>query len=204
MKIQEARSGEVRILTPDGDLHSADECAALDQQFGTVLGQAARFVVLDLSQVGQLGGPALRSLLLAARKLQRRSGRMVLCRLTAHVQRVFAVSGLDRDVLLADSIEDAVRIVAQPGAAPPRPGAQSPAAASGSDALSALAELVRQAIGPDTSGESAAAPAAPSPERAAEAVPDALVMMVLEALTADLRAPRPPGSMTRPAAPGGH
>ncbi len=114
MEIQEERVGDALVLAPDGDLNSAEDCRALEQRLNAAIVAGTRFLVLDCARVGHLKSPALRALLPVSRRLIRASGRLVLCGMTAKVQKAFSISGLDREFSVATQRDAALRLVAEP------------------------------------------------------------------------------------------
>ena len=114
MEIREERAGDVLVLLPDGDLSTGEDCRALEQNLARVLSGGTLLVVLDFSRVGRLTSPALRALLLASRKLARAKGRLVLCGMTAKVQKAFSLSGFDRDFSVVAEREAAVLRALEP------------------------------------------------------------------------------------------
>jgi anti-anti-sigma factor len=185
MRIKETRKSDTWVLAPDGNLAGADDCAALDGKLESVTAQGARFIVLDLGEVGQIAGPALRTLVLTARKLRRKQGRLVLCRLSEPVQRIFALSGFDRHVALVGTVPEALRRVFESTVRLSRPPSVAPPASvvPEPDRASTLADLVLGVVGAGAPVPAAAPPTLPGGERA-EPVPDGLAALVLALLSA--------------------
>jgi anti-sigma B factor antagonist len=114
MEIREERAGDALVLAPDGNLSTGEDCHALENRLSAALTAGNRFLVVDCARVGHLTSPALRALLLAARKLTRASGRLVLCGMTAKVQKAFSISGFDRDFSVVPDRETALQLVFEP------------------------------------------------------------------------------------------
>lgn len=143
MEIRDEPVGEVLVLSPDGDLSTAEDCHALEQRLSAAVAAGNRFVVVDCARVGHLTSPALRALLLASRKLARAKGRLVLCGMTPKVQKAFSISGFDRDFTVLPARDAALRAALEPplvapakavAPRPPAPAPPSPAAAPPSPA----------------------------------------------------------------------
>ena len=67
----------------------------IDLRFTALTATRAALIVVDLSQVSFLASIGIRSLLLSARALSRRGGRMVLASPQPRVEEVLKVAGID-------------------------------------------------------------------------------------------------------------
>jgi anti-anti-sigma factor len=181
MEIREEMAGEVLVLAPDGDLSAAENCHALEQRLSAAVSAGTRLVVVDCAQVGHLTSPALRALLLTSRKLARAGGRLVLCGMTAKVQKAFAISGFDRDFSVVPARHDAIGTAREP---PARPAAAK-ASAKPAPALAAReAAIPSPASSAAPAPSAASAPPAPSAAPASGASPDPRLAVALRLLVA--------------------
>lgn len=93
MELDEIRHDTALLIAPRGrlDLHSV---AAFDER---LLERAAaeRAIVLDFSHVDYINSAGLRTLLRAAKQLDRAGGRLLLCALTDNIREVLHLSGFD-------------------------------------------------------------------------------------------------------------
>lgn len=124
MEIEEIREGEVVIVAPHGKLDTQTE-AAFERKLKDLLEAQARFLVVDFGKVDYVSGGALRALLLTARRLGTRGGRLILCRLSGVVHQAFTISGFDRVFVMVSTRAEAVETANGPpegAAAGPAPG----------------------------------------------------------------------------------
>lgn len=117
MTIHEEQRGEVLVLAPDGSLTGGEDVAALETRLASAVKARPSGLVVDGTAVDELTSAAIRALLMATRKLARTKGRLVLCALTPHVQRAFALSGFDRDFTVVATRDEAVRAALAPAGA---------------------------------------------------------------------------------------
>jgi anti-sigma B factor antagonist len=71
-----------------------------------------RALIVDLSQVAFIASLGLRLLIVAARAVQRKGGRMVLLQPVPDVEAVLVTSGTDQVVPIAHSLDEALHAVA--------------------------------------------------------------------------------------------
>jgi anti-sigma B factor antagonist len=86
--------GTTRTLTVHGELDLA-VVAELDAAVGAALRHHSETVVVDLSGIEFIDSSGVRCLLRAQRQAEARRVRLVVCRAPEHVQRVFALCGLE-------------------------------------------------------------------------------------------------------------
>ncbi|HEY3383798.1 MAG TPA: STAS domain-containing protein [Vicinamibacterales bacterium] len=205
MEIREAHEGDVLVLAPEGSLTSPEDCSPLEKRMGVAVKQGTRYVVLDCGNVSQMTANAIRTLLPASRKLGRLKGRIVLCGMSAKLQKAFAISGFDRDFTVVPTRQEAVARALEPVAAapskrpasvpvsagpaapepplPPPPSPPPPApevAPQAPDPRLDIADALLQALGVE--GRLRAAPPVPGAATLADA--DAVAAVVLGALAA--------------------
>ena len=108
MDLREYREGEAVILAADGELNTAQDCAALERRLSQLFEAGSRCLVLDCEKTARVSAAAIRLLLIAQRRLDQARGCLVLCGLGSVVERVFAISGFDRDFAIARSRAEAV------------------------------------------------------------------------------------------------
>jgi len=94
MEISETRSGTTLVIMPAGRL-SAESAPAFQERVLTLIDAGEPSVLLDLAQLDYISSAGLRSLLIAAKRVQALDGRFALCALTENVGHVFRMSGFD-------------------------------------------------------------------------------------------------------------
>jgi len=109
MQVEELPGGVSRIKL-DGDL-DAKGSSEIEVSFAAVT-SARDKVVVDLSKVGFLASIGIRSLLLAAKTISRRGGKMVLLAPNEDVEKVLVTSGANQVVAIQGNLEGALAAVA--------------------------------------------------------------------------------------------
>ena len=94
MEIGEAKSGGTLVMTPTGRLN-AESAQAFQERLLSRIDAGETSLLLDLAQLDYISSAGLRSLLIAAKRVQASDGRFALCALTANVREVFRMSGFD-------------------------------------------------------------------------------------------------------------
>ena len=94
MEISETKSGGTLVITPVGRLN-AESAQAFQERLLSSIDAGETSVLLDLAALDYISSAGLRSLLIAAKRLQARDGRFAICALTANVREVFRMSGFD-------------------------------------------------------------------------------------------------------------
>jgi anti-anti-sigma factor len=94
MEISETKSGGTLVMTPTGRLN-AESAQAFQERLLSCIDVGETSILLDLAQLDYISSAGLRSLLIAAKRLQARDGRFAVCALTANVREVFRMSGFD-------------------------------------------------------------------------------------------------------------
>ncbi len=95
MEIEETQSGKVLILHPQGRLDGVSAPLLQESALGHVdAGETS--LVLDLEKVDYISSAGLRAVLVAAKRLQKIGGRLVVCSLRGIVLEVFDMSGFDQ------------------------------------------------------------------------------------------------------------
>jgi anti-sigma B factor antagonist len=123
------------------DLHTVPE---LKRTLAELAELDSPHVIVDLTHAALVDSTALGALLETARNLRARGGELVVSCRDRSIRKVFAITGVDRLILMHASLEEAVghalerRLDLAPGPAPPTPPEAS-AAASGAEAGSTAA-----------------------------------------------------------------
>lgn len=102
--------GGVTLVRLDGalDIAGAD---SIDLRMSTLAGSRKRIVV-DMQKVTYLASTALRTLIVNARTVTGRGGRLAVFNSPVDVAKVLHVSGVDRIIPVCGSMHDAVETVA--------------------------------------------------------------------------------------------
>jgi anti-anti-sigma factor len=103
--LQQAQDGIV-ILNIVGRLDAVSSIDA-DREFGKVLDAGNDKLLIDLSQLEYISSAGLRVLLVVAKRIQQKGGKVVLCNLLPNVTEVFEISGFSSIFKIFKSTEEA-------------------------------------------------------------------------------------------------
>lgn len=92
MELTEENANEVTIVAVAGRLDAA-ATRQLAEQLTALIGAGRSRLVIDVSRLDYIGSMGLRALLIACGHAAQAQGRLVLCGLTAPVQRVIELGG---------------------------------------------------------------------------------------------------------------
>jgi anti-anti-sigma factor len=107
IKITQARSGEVCVITLAGRIDStnADEVMT---QLNTLVDAGERSILIDFAAVLYLTSAAFRALLVATDSAERKRSRLMLCGVVGHVRELFEMGGLLDVFTIMGSREEAL------------------------------------------------------------------------------------------------
>ena|SRR5690606_17470538 len=108
MTLSSEKIGQVFVISLSGQINSAN-ASTVESGLLAFVEQGERLCVLDLDGVDYISSAGLRVILMLAKRLKEKSGRLVLCGLQPLVHEVFDVSGFlsildvttDRNVAVA-------------------------------------------------------------------------------------------------------
>lgn len=101
---------ETLILTPRGRLDTTST-ADFERKVMGHLGKGATRLALDFDHLDFVSSSAIRILLIAAKALGERGGRLAVCNLKPHVAEVFRISGIHRVIDVYGSRGDALAAI---------------------------------------------------------------------------------------------
>jgi len=103
--VEELANGVTKaVLSGRMDIEGAQ---AVDMRFNVIAG-AKKAVVVDMSGVSFIASMGLRTLMVAARAISNRGGRMAIAAAQPNVLKVLTSSGADEVIVIADSLESAI------------------------------------------------------------------------------------------------
>ena len=79
-------------LTLEGRLDS-NTSETLAQQLNATMDTGQHNLIVDFSQLAYISSAGLRVLLMAAKRVKRENGALILCGMQDHIREVFAISG---------------------------------------------------------------------------------------------------------------
>jgi anti-sigma B factor antagonist len=94
MRMAEARKGAILVLAPQGRLDAGTTGEFEERLRATIDGGETR-ILLDFSRLTAISSAGLRSLIVAAKRLEGGKGELAICGLTQNVASIFRRSGFD-------------------------------------------------------------------------------------------------------------
>ena len=102
MKLSEHITGDVLTIAVAGHL-SASAAETLETRLLETTQDGARWIVLDCSRLYSMDIVGLRAVLQNVRRLNALGGALVLCDLRSNIQKLFDISGFDKECLILPS-----------------------------------------------------------------------------------------------------
>lgn len=108
MDVEEKRRGQVLVLYLSGRL---DNAAAHEfvKQITMCIEMGEQQILINFEQLLYLSSSGLRVLLGAAKRMQKKQGKLVLCSLTGIVWRIVEIAKFDQILTIYNSEEEALR-----------------------------------------------------------------------------------------------
>ncbi len=119
LTVEQARYGEVTVLTPVGriDQETAEAFQTrLLGEIGATAGEAGH-IALDFEGIEFITSLGLRALMIGAKEMRGAERRLVVANLTPIVREVFQISRFDRVIEVHDTLQDAVAAISPDAAA---------------------------------------------------------------------------------------
>jgi anti-anti-sigma factor len=110
MQIQEDKQGEVLIVRVSEHLDTASATIFESRLLG-LIDRGERMIVVDCSALEYVNSAGLKVFLLAAKRLEPLSGKLVLCSLAPSVLMIFEMIGFTRIMKIVPSLDEALRIL---------------------------------------------------------------------------------------------
>ena len=107
MNISTGRQGAVLIAWAEGHVDGSN-AQQFHEALESVLNADDRVMALDLSGLTYVSSAGLRIVLLVAKTLQQRRGRLIVCSPPKAVRELFQISGFDKIVAMRESCDEAV------------------------------------------------------------------------------------------------
>ncbi len=108
MQIKESKQGDVLILTVSEHLDSATSPIFESRLLG-LIDRGERKIVVDCGSLEYVNSAGLKVFLLAAKRLEPLTGKLVLCALAPSVLMIFEMIGFTRIMKIVPSIDDAMK-----------------------------------------------------------------------------------------------
>lgn len=108
MIITEERKDKVLVLAVEGRLDSSTS-AQLEKKLLAVMDSGETYLILDFASMDYISSAGLRVLLMAAKRIGKAEGKLVLAALSANVKEVFDITGFTDIFIIAESREEAFK-----------------------------------------------------------------------------------------------
>ena len=112
LSVKEGRVGQVLVLSPEGRLDSVNAGEFQALVMGHIDGGEESMIV-DFSHLDYISSAGIRVARLASKALEESEGQFMLCAMSDHISRVFRISGFDRVIAIADTLEDALALISR-------------------------------------------------------------------------------------------
>ncbi|MBO5762992.1 MAG: STAS domain-containing protein [Lentisphaeria bacterium] len=107
--IQVSNRNDWSIVTIDGELNSVNAPDA-DVRISGALANSAN-LIFDFSKLEYISSAGLRSLLLGAKQIRERNGKMAIAGASERIRKVFQLSGLIRHLNCFETLEEAEKFI---------------------------------------------------------------------------------------------
>ena len=107
MTIQAERKGETLVIGADGRIDGSN-ARAFQDDLDAAIEEGDRAVVLNFESLIYISSAGIRVILLTARTLERRGGKLALSSLSEPIKEIFAISGFDKIIPIHTSVDDAI------------------------------------------------------------------------------------------------
>ncbi|MDD3118632.1 MAG: STAS domain-containing protein [Victivallales bacterium] len=107
MEITQQQSDGIAIIALDGRLDAVTSADA-EREFNSVLDSGREKLLIDLSHLEYISSAGLRILLVVAKRVQQKGGKIALNGLTTGVREVFEISGFSAIFKIFDRRDDAL------------------------------------------------------------------------------------------------
>ncbi|MBF0157907.1 MAG: STAS domain-containing protein [Magnetococcales bacterium] len=107
MEIEQQQHGEMLVLTPHGRIDS-NTSPHFEEQLLSAVQEGHVDMVLNFCHIDYISSAGLRVLLMAAKRVKPKGGRVALCAVQAHIQEVFRISGFISLFQFHATLEDAM------------------------------------------------------------------------------------------------
>lgn len=111
MQTDEIKHGSVMIVSVQGHLDTVTS-PPFEERLLKLIATGERQIVVDCRALDYINSTGLKAFLIAARKIEMESGKLVLCALAPSVMTIFQVIGFTRIIHITSSREEAVRMFA--------------------------------------------------------------------------------------------
>ncbi|MCF8266679.1 MAG: STAS domain-containing protein [Ignavibacteriales bacterium] len=108
MNVSEERQDSHYILSLAGRL-DASTSNAFEEKFLSLIDEGETNILLNFSQLDYISSSGLRVLLLGAKKIKTKSGKISLCNLKSHIMEVFEIAGFLPLFKIYDSLDEALK-----------------------------------------------------------------------------------------------
>ncbi|MBF0610511.1 MAG: STAS domain-containing protein [Magnetococcales bacterium] len=107
MEIEQEQKGTFWVVTPHGRIDSSTS-SLFEERLMALLQSGGTDLVLDFRHIDYISSAGLRVLLMAAKRVKPKGGRVALCAVQAHIHEVFRVSGFTSLFQFFSTLDDAL------------------------------------------------------------------------------------------------
>ena len=108
LHIETEQRGECLILTPHERIDSS-VARDFENFMQARLSEGNVKVIVDFSRLGFISSAGMRVLLMNAKALGKRAGKLVLCSMRDSIREIFSISGFDHIIKICDTVEESMQ-----------------------------------------------------------------------------------------------
>ena len=108
MEIKKEKKNDITCLRIEGCLDASNSSVAEKSVLDTVAAEGANMII-DLSELQYISSAGLRVILVVAKDIKTKNGKIVLCSMTDSVRKVFEISGFTSIFDIQDNVEAALK-----------------------------------------------------------------------------------------------
>ena len=112
IEVGKERHDDVLVLYPVDRLDSAN-ARAFEGIVLECINEGESRLIVDFSRLNFISSSGMRVLLIAAKQLHAKQGKLALCAMPEHIHEVFRISGFDRIIPIRDSRPSALTVVSK-------------------------------------------------------------------------------------------
>ncbi len=116
MQIHEAKEDGVLIVAVQGNVDTMS-AGQFEARLVELIAEGSHRICIDCSAMAYVNSAGLKGFLVAAKELDARDGRLVLCGMSENVRAIFDMIGFTQIIAIVPTREEALRRLAEPAAA---------------------------------------------------------------------------------------
>ena len=108
MDITEETQDGIKIFRLKGRLDS-NTSPELEDNLFQAISDGSKNIIVDFENIDYMSSAGLRVVFKSSKTLAREDGRLILCSVHKYIREIFKITGIDKFVLIVDTMEQALR-----------------------------------------------------------------------------------------------